>query len=83
MSEGWGGVCSGSPHEQRTGREVGHASAMVGVWLAHGGRVGISSDRWRATVGARWELILSWLQAVLDLGPKSKVEANLMIYKTH
>ena len=26
---------------------------------------------------------LGWLRANLDLGPKSKVEAHLMIYKTH
>jgi len=49
----------------------------------HGGHVGISSSTWWATVGARWEPILGRLRADLDLGPKSKVETHLMIYKTH
>ena len=58
-------------------------SAMVGVRPVHGGCVGISSNRWRVMVGARWEPILGWLRANLDLGPKSKVEVYELLYSFH
>ena len=65
-----------------TAARKAHAAAVLGSGGArsvHGGHVSISSDRWRATVGARWEPILGWLWADLDHGPKSKVEAHLII----
>ena len=63
--------------------EQGLMATMVGRAPLHDRRVNISSNRWRATVWLLWDAILGWLRAKLDLGPKSKVEADELLYNFH
>ena len=71
-----GNVPTLSPSMQGCKYTRQHGGARGAV---HGGHIINSSNTWRATVGARWEPILGWLWADLDHGPKSKVEAHLII----
>ena len=48
----------------------------------HGGHIGIVSSTWHAVVG-KVGAELGRQRADSNHGPKSKVEAHLMIYKTH
>ena len=61
----------------------GTEPCMAATHRAHVALWSISPSAWRATVRPVWKAILGQLWAELDLGPRSKVEAHLMIYKTH
>ena len=67
----------------RTQRGRGTAVEVVSEASMHSGHVGILSSTWLAAMWVRWAPFLGQISADLDLGPKSKVAAHLMIYKTY
>ena len=58
-------------------------AAMVGVRLAHEGRMDITSNTWRAQLWTRSSSYFGIFRVNSDLGTTSKIAAHLMIYKTH
>ena len=58
-------------------------AAMVGVRLAHEGRMDITSNTWRAQLWTRSSSYFGIFHVDSDLGAYNKIVAHLMICKTH